>query len=126
MQVNEQEVAAAVLAGPDAVIAADHEGVVTYWNAAAERIFGFTAEEALGNRLDLIVPERLRDRHWQGWHQVMAAGRGRHPADELFSVPSLRKDGTQLSLEFTVHPIVDCDGSSVRGMAATLRDVTNR
>lgn len=122
---DEHEVAAAVLAGPDAIIAADAEGVITYWNAGAERIFGYSAAEARGASLDLIIPERLRERHWQGWHRVMQSGRSRYGADDLLSVPGRRRDGTPLSVEFTIHPVRDRDGA-LRGIAATLRDVTTR
>lgn len=103
--IEERDVAAAVLSGPDAIIAADPSGVIIYWNAGAERIFGHPAEEALGASLDLIIPERLRDRHWQGWKQVMRTGRSRYDADDLLSVPGHRRDGTPISVEFTLHPI---------------------
>lgn len=122
---HEAEIAAAVIAGPDAVVAADAEGVITFWNAGAERIFGFPADEAVGSSLDLIIPERLRDRHWQGWRQVMATGRSRYTDDDLLSVPGRRRDGTPLSVEFTIHPLTGPDGS-LTGIAATLRDVTAR
>src|SRR6185437_15315467 len=64
--------------GPDAVIYADAAGHIRFWNAAATRIFGFTAEEALGQRLDLIIPERLRVRHWEGYDRVMAGAVSRY------------------------------------------------
>src|ERR1700739_567428 len=66
--------ATAILSGPDAIIAADRDAVITFWNAGAERIFGFTEAHAVGQSLDLIIPERLRARHWAGWRQVMASG----------------------------------------------------
>ena len=122
---DEHAVAAAVLAGPDAIVAADTAGVITYWNAGAERIFGYPAAEARGASLDLIIPERLRDRHWQGWRRVMDTGRSRYGDADVLAVPGRRRDGTPLSVEFSLHPVRDPDGA-VRGIAATLRDVTAR
>lgn len=119
------QVAAAILAGPDAIIAADRTGIITFWNAGAERVFGFTAAEAAGQPLDLIIPERLRDRHWQGWQSVMDAGRSRYGAGDLLRVPGQRKDGSRLSLEFAIHPVHGDDGR-LAGIAATLRDVTSQ
>ena len=125
VQVDTEQVAAAILAGPDAIIAADRAGIITFWNAGAERVFGFTAAEAAGQSLDLIIPERLRDRHWQGWQSVMATGRSRYGTGDLLRVPGQRQDGTRLSLEFAIHPVPGHDGA-LAGIAATLRDVTSQ
>lgn len=122
---DDQLVAAAVLAGPDAVIAADRAGVIRYWNAGAERIFGFSAAEALDSSLDIIIPERLQQRHWSGWHDFVQTGQSRYGPDDLLSVPGRRRDGRPLSIEFTIHPILD-DRGALEGVAATLRDVTAR
>ena len=122
---DEASIAAAILSGPDAIIAADRDGVVTFWNAGAQRIFGFTAEQAVGESLDLIIPERLRARHWAGWKQVMATGQSRYGTGDLLAVPALRQDGTRISVEFTIHPLRDENGD-MAGFAATLRDVTTR
>ncbi|HZT86668.1 MAG TPA: PAS domain S-box protein [Stellaceae bacterium] len=111
--------------GPDAVIFADAEGRIRFWNAAATRIFGFSAEEALGQTLDLIVPERQRARHWEGYNRVMAGGESRYGAGDLLAVPAQRKDGTRISIEFTILPLHD-DGGAILGIAAFLRDVTSR
>jgi PAS domain S-box-containing protein len=118
-------IAAAILSGPDAIMAADPNGLITFWNGGAERIFGFSAEQAVGESLDLIIPKRLRARHWSGWHQVMTTGESRYGAGDLLAVPAMRQDGSTISVEFTVHPILDIEGH-VLGMAATLRDVTAR
>jgi PAS domain S-box-containing protein len=109
--------------GPDAVILADRDGVIRVWNAGAERIFGYAEAEAVGRSLDLIIPERLRQRHWEGFAQMMRTGRSRHAADELLSVPATGKSGTALSIQFTVTPIRD-DGGNLTGIVAVLRDVT--
>jgi PAS domain S-box-containing protein len=109
----------------DAIIFADSEGVIRFWNRGAERIFGFSAAEALAHSLDIIIPERLRERHWKGYRAVMESGRSRYGTGELLAVPGLRKDGARLSLEFTILPFRGADGKIV-GIAAILRDVTTR
>jgi PAS domain S-box-containing protein len=109
----------------DAIIYADREGVVRLWNAGAETIFGFSADEALGQSLDLIIPERLRQRHWDGYHKVMATGETRYGPGEMLAVPAMRKDGTRISVEFSIAMLRD-DQGSLMGIAAILRDVTER
>jgi PAS domain S-box-containing protein len=120
------ELSAALLSSAgDAIIAADEQGLIQFWNPGAERIFGFSFAEAVGKSLDIIIPERQRQRHWQGYHQVMRTGQSRYGQGDLLAVPGLRKDGTQISLEFTIVPLRSDDGS-LNGMAAILRDVTVR
>ncbi|MEA2834685.1 MAG: hypothetical protein QOG66_2887 [Methylobacteriaceae bacterium] len=109
----------------DAIIASDREGRITFWNPGAERIFGFSRAEAMGQSLDLIVPERLRERHWTGYTEVMRTGESRYGHGDLLSVPALRKDGARLSIEFTIVPLKN-DAGVMTGMAAILRDVTAR
>jgi PAS domain S-box-containing protein len=108
----------------DAIIFADREGIIRLWNAGAETLFGYRAAEALGHSLDLIIPERLRARHWEGYRRVIATG-VTHYDRRLLAVPALRKDGTQISLEFTVMVVQEPSGE-VHGIAAVLRDVTER
>ena len=110
---------------PDAIIYADAEGMIRFWNAAATRIFGFSAEEAFGKSLDLIIPERLQSRHWEGYHQVMRGGESRYGEGDLLAVPAQHKDGRRLSVEFTVLP-VHAESGAMAGIAAFLRDVTSR
>jgi len=109
----------------DAVVATDREGIIRVWNPGAERIFGHRADEALGQSLDIIIPERLRARHWEGYHRVMATGESRYGSGDLLSVPGLHKDGHRISLEFTVVPLKDEHGQ-MQGVAAIMRDVTSR
>src|SRR3982750_3477193 len=77
----------------DAIVGADRDGIIRVGNPGAERIFGHAAEEAIGRSLDLIIPERLRAAHWEGWRQVVASGKSRYGDGDLLSVPSVRKDG---------------------------------
>jgi PAS domain S-box-containing protein len=110
---------------PDAVIYADTEGKIRFWNAAANRIFGFAEGEALGASLDLIIPERLRARHWQGYDEVMRGRDSRYGEGDVLAVPAQRKDGRQISVEFTILPLRD-EAGALLGIAAFLRDVTAR
>jgi PAS domain S-box-containing protein len=109
----------------DAIVASERDGRITFWNPGAERIFGFSRSEAIGQSLDLIIPERLRERHWTGYTEVMRTGESRYGHGDLLSVPALRKDGTRLSIEFTIVPLKD-EAGAMTGMAAILRDVTAR
>lgn len=108
----------------DAVVAADRQGAIRLWNRGAEQIFGHPPEEALGRSLDLIIPEALRSRHWEGYHKVMATGETRY-GDALLAVPALHRDGRRLSIEFTVIPLRDGAGR-MAGIAAVIRDVSER
>jgi len=110
---------------PDAIIYADAEGLIAFWNKGAERIFGFSAAEAMGQPLDIIIPESLRKRHWSGFEQTVRSGKSRFGAGDVLAVPALRKDGTRISVEFTILPFRDRSGRTL-GIAATLRDVTKR
>ena len=109
---------------PVAVIVADAQGNIRFWNTAAAEIFGHTDTEAIGRSLDLIIPEPQRDRHWTGFHQVMRTGETRYGRG-LLAVPAVRKDGGRISVEFHVVLLRD-DGGSLVGIAAFLRDVTER
>jgi PAS domain S-box-containing protein len=109
----------------EAVIHADRGGVIRFWNAGAERLFGYRREEALGQSLDIIIPETLRQRHWRGYQRVMVTGASRYAAGDLLAVPALHKDGRRISLEFTVSPTRDANGA-LTGIVAVLRDVTDR
>jgi len=120
------DVARALLSGvADAIVACDCAGIIRLWNPGAARIFSFTAEEAVGRSLDIIIPERLRARHWDGYHAMMASGQSRYAGGDTLSVPALRKDGAQISVEFTLVALHDAAGA-VTGLAAVMRDVTAR
>jgi PAS domain S-box-containing protein len=110
---------------PDAVIYADTGGMIRFWNRGAERIFGFEAGEVYGRSLDIIIPENLRKRHWDAYAETMRTGRTRYGSGDVLAVPALRKDGSRLSVEFTILPFCD-RGKRMLGVAAILRDVTKR
>ncbi len=108
----------------DAIMVSDAGGAITYWNAACERIFGFTAQDAMGQSLDLIIPQRQQSRHWDGYHKTMASGITRY-GTSLLKVPAIHKDGRPLSIAFTVSLLTDASGA-VEGIVAIVRDDTQR
>jgi PAS domain S-box-containing protein len=108
----------------DAIVAAGPDGTILLWNRAAERIFGHTEREALGHSLDLIIPERFRIRHWEGYRGVMQTGQTRYGADVL-RVPALHKDGRSLSIAFSVA-LLYSPTQEVQAIAAIIRDETDR
>jgi PAS domain S-box-containing protein len=118
-------IAEAVLsARADAIVAADSDGVIRFWNPGAERIFGYTRDEALGRSLDLIIPERLRQRHWEGYRKVMQTGQSRYGESDVLAVPALRKDGATISVEFTIVPLQE--SGRLIAVVAVMRDVSKR
>lgn len=126
MMIPPSVLADAVLhSGSDAIVASDKGGIIRYWNPGAERIFGYASADAIGQSLDIIIPERLRARHWEGYRQVMATGESRYGHGDVLAVPGMRKDGARVSLEFTIVPLRDEAGQMI-GMAAIMRDVTVR
>lgn len=108
----------------DPVVIADPDGRIRFWNAAATKVLGWSAEEAVGQSLDLIIPERQRGAHWDGYQRVMASGETRY-GDQLLRVPSLHPDGQRRSIAFTVTLLKDDDGV-VSAIAAIIRDETQR
>ncbi|QWV97915.1 PAS domain S-box protein [Geomonas nitrogeniifigens] len=108
----------------DAIIFSDREGLIRLWNKGAEEMLGFSAEEALGQSLDIFIPENQRARHWEGYHRVMETGVTRYSKD-LLAAPSLKKDGSRVSTEFSMTIIRDAQGK-VAGTVAVMRDVTAR
>jgi PAS domain S-box-containing protein len=107
----------------DAIIFADRSGTIRRWNGAAAALFGFTAEEALGQSLDLIIPERLRAAHWRGFDAAIAGG-----ALKLAGRPTLtrglHKTGRKLYVEMTFALVTL--GMAAEGSVAVARDVTER
>lgn len=108
---------------PDALVVADRKGIIRVWNGGAERIFGFAEGEALGQSLDIITPERLRERHWNGYEATMRTGQTKYGAGDPLSVPAIRRDGAQISIQFSIVPLRGEDGD-LQAVAAIMRDVT--
>jgi PAS domain S-box-containing protein len=107
----------------EAIVACDRDGIIRLWNPGAVRIFGFREAEALGRSLDLIIPERLRARHWDGYQAMLRTGQSRYGVGHVLSVPSAHKDGTPLSIEFTIVALNGRDGAT-EALIATMRDAT--
>jgi PAS domain S-box-containing protein len=123
--VTQEWLARAVVAeSPEAIVVTDADGLVRLWNAGATRMFGFSADEAMGQSLDLIIPVKLRDRHWKGYRQSMATGTTRY-GDTLLSVPATHRDGRRLSIEFSVALLRD-DAGVIVGISAIMREVSER
>ena len=108
----------------DAIVFADSDGIIRLWNSGAEAIFGYSKEEAIGETLDLIVPEKLREKHWEGYRKVMDTGVTKYGSD-ILAVPALKKDDSRLSVEFTIVLLKD-DTGKPQGTAAIMRDMTER
>ncbi|AMP15014.1 PAS domain-containing protein [Collimonas pratensis] len=108
----------------DAIVISDAGGAITLWNPAAERMFGFSQAEALGKSLDLIIPERQRQRHWDGYQKTMESGVTRYGNDVL-RVPAVHKDGHTLSIAFTVALLLTPAGK-VAAIVAVIRDESSR
>ena len=122
---SDEWLAQAVLtATPEAVVVCDADGLIRLWNAGAQRVFGYSSSEAIGQSLDIIIPAKLRQRHWDGYHKTMATGETRY-GDKLLSVPASHQDGHRLSVEFSVALLAHHDGRIV-GISAIMREVTER
>jgi PAS domain S-box-containing protein len=109
---------------PIAILFADQEGKIRFWNKGAQTMFGYGAEEALGQSLDLIVPEKQRPRHWEGYTRVMATGVTKYGSDPL-AVPAMKKDGSRISIEFNII-LLRAPTGELLGAAAMVQDVTAR
>jgi PAS domain S-box-containing protein len=108
----------------EAVVVADREGTILVWNGGAERVFGHSSAEAVGANLDLIIPTKLRQRHWEGFQRTLGTGITRY-ADTMLSVPATHRDGHRVSVEFSVALLHDAAGD-ISGILAIMRDVTER
>ena len=106
------------------IIFADEAGIIRLWNSGAEAMFGYTAAEAIGHTMELIIPEKHRARHDEGYARVMQTGITKYGRDAL-AVPALRKDGSRISIEFTIVLVRSAEGAMI-GAAAIVQDVTAR
>ena len=109
----------------DAVIFADATGTIRRWNRAAAALFGYSAAEALGQKLDLIIPEHLRAAHWQGFKAAVTNG-----VMKLQGRPTVTRathqTGRRLYVEMTFALVKEQAGGTARGAVAVARDVTER
>lgn len=117
--------AAVVREAPEAVVVADPAGKIVLWNGGATRVFGYSEAEAIGATLDLIIPEKLRARHWEGYSKTMTTGQTKY-GDSLLKVPATHKDGRRMSIEFSVALLTAPESGEVTGIAAVIRDTTER
>jgi PAS domain S-box-containing protein len=125
VEIDDEHLAELVRTLADAVVIADGDGTIVLWNDAAERLFGWPAADAVGESLDVIIPERQRDRHWTGYRQTMATGHTDY-GDRLLEVPALHRDGQRLSIAFTVTLLKRSGEKVPFGIAAVIRDETAR
>lgn len=112
-----------LLSIPDAVVMSDRDGNITLWNDGAARLFGFSAEQALGQSLDIIIPQRLQQRHWDGYNAMLRSGQSTHDSRELLNVPALTRMRETISVQFTVAPVKDAKGN-ITGVISIMRDFT--
>ncbi|ETR75616.1 PAS sensor protein [Afipia sp. P52-10] len=125
MQASQPVIDALLATASDAIMATDRNGIIRFWNPGAERIFGFSAAEAVGQSLDIIIPDNFRKRHWDGFERTMQTGQSRYGAGDLLAVPALTKDGRRLSVEFTIAILRDAQ-QQPSGTVSILRDVSQR
>ncbi|MFB6194814.1 MAG: PAS domain-containing protein [Haloplanus sp.] len=110
--------------GGEAVMFADVDGIIRIWNDAAVEIFGYSREEAIGESLDIIVPEEFRDAHWRGYDEALDAGETTSPTVTRTQVPALCKGGDRIEIETSGARVVTDDGDPV-GVFNMIRDVTD-
>lgn len=115
---------AIVEATSDAVIFADREGLIRLWNRGAELIFGHSAEEVLGQSLDMIIPERLRRAHWEAFGRAVETGQTRY-TDRVLTTRSVHSNGSKLYVDLSFGLVRDA-GGTVIGAFAIGRDCTER
>ena len=108
----------------EAVIISDRDEKILFWNASAERIFGFTPDEALGKTLSIITPERFRERHSKGYFHTIQTGQTKY-GHTLLRVPAVHKDGRSISIAFSVSMLFDEQKQAI-AIAAIIRDETER
>ena len=109
---------------PDAMIFAGPDGAIRLWNRAATTLFGYSSGEAVGQSLDLIIPERFRESHWRGFERALAEGATKYSGRAL-PTRSARKDGTTIYVELTFAILKNASGAAV-GALAHARDITER
>ncbi len=96
-----------------AAIVADRDGVILEWNRAAETIFGYTAAEAIGQSIEIVVPEEERADHWRGYRRVFASNRINYSPDHILDIEGVRRDGSRVALDAMLQPLRDDSGQIV-------------
>ncbi len=109
---------------PEAVIFADRDGRIRLWNRGAEVVFGHASADVVGKSLDIIIPEYLRQRHWEGYHRALAEGHTRS-GDRVLPTKALRKDGTTIYVELSFAVVLDDTGAAI-GALAVGRNITEK
>jgi len=109
---------------PDAVIFAGTDGMIAFWNEAATRVFGHSIEAAMGQSLDIIIPEVYRDRHWTGYDRALADRETKYKG-EVLPTKAMRADGAEIYVELGFAMVKNPDGS-MAGAMAVARDITER
>ena len=109
---------------PDAIIFADRGGAIRYWNGAAETVFGYTQAEAIGQSLDLIIPERLRHAHWEGFDKAIESGVTKY-SGKAMTTRSTHKNGSKIYVDLSFGLVKDASGAVI-GATAIGRDSTER
>lgn len=109
---------------PDAIIVAGTDGAILEWNSAAEQIFGHSREEAMGQSLDLIIPERFREAHWRAYDAALESGKTKLKGKAM-PTRSMRKDGETIYVELSFGVVLDNAGASIGAMAVA-RDITEK
>ena len=121
---HEAEAARLVAQTPDAIIYASRDGVIRTWNAAAERIFGHAESDAVGQRLDLIIPDRFREAHWTGWERALG-NRVTQYVGQSLPTRATHANGDTITVELSFAIVLDDAGEAI-GALATARDISER
>lgn len=109
---------------PDAVIFADHGGLIRVWNSGAERIFGHAAADVIGGPLDIIIPERMLQAHNKGFDHAVATGEMKY-VNKVLTTRSMHKDGSKIYIDMSFGMVRDEEGK-ILGALAVARDITER
>lgn len=100
----------------EAYIYADLQGIIRFWSGGCERLFGFTKEEALGQSLDLIIPEKLRAAHWRGFNAAIETGQMKHYG-KVLTTRSLHKVEEKIYVDLSFHLVKDASGKVIGSSA---------
>ncbi len=107
----------------DGILFCDTHGIIKMWSRGCEKIFGYTDKEAIGKSLDIIIPEKYRKTHWDGFFKAVEKKESKY-SDDLLSVPAIRKDNKSISIDFSIAIIKEQE--ELIGFGAIIRDVTRQ